>query len=166
MVVFRCTRKLLDRIGAPIATVEHRSTTRLGDWYATLVFARPQQLVLAISENSRLPVLVAARELTTLRERFSDAVALILRDLDVCADAIKNERAAMQDFVIGATQSRSLLGSLNDYTVHVKWSLVARPELTLHELSLDLAGIPLSPLGYKFPREIARESFAKGHDGS
>ena len=36
MVVIRCTKRLLRRIG-PLVSDADRSTTRLGDWYANLI---------------------------------------------------------------------------------------------------------------------------------
>lgn len=56
MITIRCTQKLLRRVHP---TDEPRpSTTRLGDWYANLVFARPEQLVLCVSERTLLAVVV------------------------------------------------------------------------------------------------------------
>jgi hypothetical protein len=67
MLVLRCTRKLLERLPAfPAPAV---STTVLGDWYATILMVRPAHLVLLVNERSRLPVVLLARELSTLLER-------------------------------------------------------------------------------------------------
>ena len=39
MLILRCTAKLLSRLKAPVATAPPPSTTRLGDWYATILAA-------------------------------------------------------------------------------------------------------------------------------
>jgi hypothetical protein len=44
----RCTRILLKRLKAQPGVVAFPPSTRLGDWYAHLLFVRPAQLVLAV----------------------------------------------------------------------------------------------------------------------
>ena len=60
MVIFRCTKKLLTRLHEPGRSVNEASTTALGDWYVTLLVARPQWLLIGVSETSRLPLEVGA----------------------------------------------------------------------------------------------------------
>ena len=60
VVVLHCARKLLARLPTPTEPPVRRSTTALGDSYATLLFARPQQLLFLVSEISRLPIVVPA----------------------------------------------------------------------------------------------------------
>jgi hypothetical protein len=66
MVVFRCTRKLLQRVGHTAANDQgesSKSTTRLGDWFANVIGVRRQHVVLAVSGVTLLPVLVTAAQL-------------------------------------------------------------------------------------------------------
>jgi len=63
MFTIRCTKKLLRRVDdteTPTA-----STTVLGDWYAKVLYSRPHQLVLCVSERSLLPVVLHAKEWLT-----------------------------------------------------------------------------------------------------
>jgi len=60
MFTLRCTKKLLTRLGSPVPVDEVDPTTRLGDWYANLLFQPGGQVVLFVNERSLLPVLVAA----------------------------------------------------------------------------------------------------------
>lgn len=69
MYTHRCTAKLLRRLGPPAVGPANQPLTRLGDWYATLVHAPRMQLVLMVSERSLLPILLPAREASTLLER-------------------------------------------------------------------------------------------------
>jgi hypothetical protein len=61
VVVIRCTQKLLRRLRAPEVS-EASSTTRLGDWTANVFGIRRQRYVLLVSERSRLPVVLPARD--------------------------------------------------------------------------------------------------------
>jgi hypothetical protein len=58
MVVMRCTRQLLMRLKYPGEDSSAESTTRLGDWYGTLIRFGRRQVLLFISERSRLRVLL------------------------------------------------------------------------------------------------------------
>ncbi|TBT93132.1 DUF6933 domain-containing protein [Propioniciclava tarda] len=57
MITVRAIRKLLQRLGPPVATPE-ASTNRLGAWYATVLPWRPQQVALFVSERTLLPVVL------------------------------------------------------------------------------------------------------------
>ena len=75
MLVVRCTAKLLSRLKVRSTAPSGPSTTALGDWYATILPVRPAHLVLLVNEASRLPVVLPARELSTLGGRIPDATA-------------------------------------------------------------------------------------------
>ena len=89
------------------------STAVLGDWYVTLLFARPQWLLLFVSETTRLPVVLPARELATMADRFRIALTDMLRALNVEAPFITRELGAMVDVTFAKTNSRSVLGTIN-----------------------------------------------------
>ena len=82
MVVVRCTRKLLDRLGQG-TPCEVTSTTTLGDWYATVLFTKPQHVVLLVNAATRLPVVIPARGLSTLPIRFAEGLTAVLTALQI-----------------------------------------------------------------------------------
>lgn len=88
-----------------------QSTTRLGDWYASLLFARPEQLVLCVSERTFLPVIVTARDGNRLGERLSQALRVILRRFGVRPQLIDAEVTEMESVAFGPTRNRRLLGT-------------------------------------------------------
>ena len=115
MIAIRCTKKLLDRIGAPsLATAP--TTAILGDWYARPVAAGHQRLILLISEHSRLPVVMSARDVKQLAANFPDALAAVLWGLGLSAAVIQGELEAASEAVIAKTNSRSHLGTLIDFS--------------------------------------------------
>jgi hypothetical protein len=133
------------------------STTALGDWYATLLFARPKHLALFISERSRLAVVIEAAPLTSLAARFRPALREVLQALGVSEAAIVREEAQMNSFSFGPTQSRSIVGTMTEY-VKMLQVLEDDPEAqTLLEKSLFLNHIICSPLQWRHPDEVTRE---------
>lgn len=155
MIVFRCTRTLLDRLPDAKASTPARSTTALGDWYFKLLFGKPEWLLLGVSERSRLPVVLPARELRTMSSRFQDAAGRVFEDLGISTAAIGLERAAMREVAFDKTVDRRVMGSLNDFAQAVRWALQDASDPSLHALSLRLAQTPILPLK-DFPDRMTR----------
>jgi hypothetical protein len=122
------------------------STGRLGDWYAGLVFVRRRPLLLFVSEQTRLPVLVPASPTRLMPARFKIALRQILVDLAIDPALIAQELRAVDSVVVAATQNRSLLGTINDFTLAIKLAVEDRSAMSFHELSLWLADTPIRPL--------------------
>jgi len=160
MLVLRCTRKLLSRLPAPPVSDDAVSTTTLGDWYATVLMVRPAHLVLLVNETTRLPVVLAARELSTLLERIPAAIADVLTDLGVDAAVIARERAAMGEIRCDTTRSRSVLGTMNEFALHLGLMREAEPTMTEHAMSLELGRVLVTvpPLGYEHPAELTAQA--------
>ena len=160
MVVLRCTQKLLVRLkqtGDPQAV---ESTTRLGDWYGTILRIGRRQHLLFISERSRLPVVLPITESKRLSTVFPDAVCERLATVGVAAADIANERMQMSELAFGRTRNRSLLGTLNDFafmtqTVDAQRAEPESPE----ELMQFLSQTPILPLGGASPIELTRAAF-------
>ena len=156
MFRLRCTAKLRKRLATSEDTASSPPSTRLGDWYAHLLFTRPQ-LVLCVSERTLLPTLIPARDGSLLVPRLREAVGQMLRAFGVAEAAVAAEEAAMMEAVIGKTLSRQVLGSLNDF---VRMLDSYRGAGTLLEVSLRLAETPSGPLRMKSPREETIRAFA------
>ena len=138
-----------------------RSTTALGDWYATVLFTKPHHVVLLVNAATRLPVVVPARGLSTLPVRFAEGLAAVLTTLQIPASVIAAELREMRDVTFTTTASRSVLGTMNDYAIYIE--AVFRDDVTvsLHTLSVKLADTPVGPLGYDQPRDVVRRLLRK-----
>ncbi len=101
-MTLRCTGKLLERLKLPEPKAKTEAaqsalltnalpTTALGDWYATILFTRPSHLILAVSERSRLCLLLPARELSTLALRFPAEAAELLRRIGTSEKEVERE---------------------------------------------------------------------------
>jgi hypothetical protein len=143
MVVLRCTRQLLMRLKYPDEDPSAESTTRLGDWYGTLIRFGRRHVLLFMSERSRLPVLLPARDADRLALAFPKAVSETLVGFGVPTAAVEQERSSMSPITIGPTRSRSLLGSLNEFAFLARADFVTRPERALDAVARELAEVPL-----------------------
>ena len=181
MFTLRCTERLRTRLGerakADLVLPALAPTTTLGDSYANLVHAGRTQLVLAISERTFLPVVVPAAPVATLVPRFRAAALAELADVHrdyplydfqtrrppeapLSEEQLAAEAHAMDDWRIGKTANRTVLGILTDFSDLLVAYLEDRP---LAEVAKILATTPCSPF-YKHatlgsPERVTRALF-------
>jgi hypothetical protein len=157
MFNFHCTKKLLDRI-KPELGAPQPSTTRLGNWYATALFWKPQ-MALAVNERTLLPVLLPLAPAATLADRFPIALRDVLQALHTPAEFIESEISGMSEVVYAKTANRSVLGVMNEFVFLAEGYRDQDGSIDPVALSLKLAGTPCGPLykGAVFPDKALRE---------
>jgi len=157
MVTLRCTQKLLRRLRQPLKPEAQPPTTVLGDWYATLIHSRPEQIVLGMNERSMLVTIVTARDGKHLPDRFRERALDQLLRIGVPPALVGREALEMREFHYGPTVNRSVVGCMNDvlralprvYERH-------RTDEAVEEQFWDWI---FSPLGSRRPREVALHLF-------
>ncbi|WP_233999906.1 DUF6933 domain-containing protein [Porphyrobacter sp. TH134] len=153
MFHLHCTKKLLDRIN-PEISVPGQSDTVLGNWYATVLFWKPQ-VALLVSERTLLPVLIPLAPADTLARRFPAQLALVLQEHGVPSEFIAQEVWRMGQAQYAKTANRSVVGILNEFVRQTEFWLAAYAyekgdDDDLLAISVKLAETPCSPL-YKGP---------------
>jgi hypothetical protein len=157
MVVLRCTQSLLLRLKRFDEAPDVRCTTKLGDWYGNLMRMGNRHVLLFISERSRLPIIMPVREANRLRSSFPEAVCQMLAAVGVPAATIDRERLEMAEIAFGRTRSRSLLGSLNDFSMMARMHFITRRTDPLERIARDLAETPLIlPFAGAHPSAVTR----------
>jgi hypothetical protein len=155
----RCTRSLLRRLKVSPDPSPPATTNGLGDWYANLLYTKPQQLVLCVSQRTLLPVVVIAKGSEPVAVRLAAGVAKTLQSIGIPGPAVDAELAAMADATISTTASRQVLGSMNDLASLLE-AYLAHGD-TLVQAALRLAEAPCSPIGMNCPREATIELLSK-----
>jgi hypothetical protein len=135
-------------------------TTLLGDWYANILFSRPEHLVLCLSEKTLLPVIVPAKDIKRLPQRVAEAVCQVLRAYGIPEAQVEAEAIEMQKGYLATTASRKVLGCLNDFMYHFELQYKEHPSLTLLEHAVRLAEMPSAAIEFAFPCEATRALFA------
>ena len=113
MFTLHCTKKLLDRMHPQIETPRNAST-RLGNWYATALFWKPQ-MALIVNERTLLPVMLPLAPAATVAQRFPAALKTVLQAMDVPAEFIAAEIESMNDVIYAKTSNRSVVGVMNEF---------------------------------------------------
>lgn len=108
------TKKLRDRLVTVDSRPSNTSPSPLGDWYATVVFSRPN-LAFLVNELTMLPVLVPFAPSRSLLERLPAEFQIALRQFGVPQDFIDEVVDRSKEIVVEKTVSRSILGVMNVY---------------------------------------------------
>jgi hypothetical protein len=156
MLLYRCTRKLLTKI-KPTATPTSSSDTQLGDWYVDYIYSRPFHLALFTSELSLLPVIVPAAPVITLFPRFEESLRQVLRAMAIQESIINREISLMKDYAVTKTNSRSILGTMNDFKSMISFYEYDENHQPLLWLSLHIGEAPCRPISYKRPIDMIKE---------
>ncbi|WP_069265517.1 DUF6933 domain-containing protein [Paraburkholderia nodosa] len=162
MLYLYCTHKLLKRLKSDMVEAGS-STTKLGNWYATVLPWRPQ-VALLVNEQTLLPVLMPLAPAATLTARFPAALAQILAPHGVPRSFIDSEVSEMQVVKYTKTQNRSVVGIMTEFARLAEAYRADDKPTELIELSLKLACTPCSPL-YKGPVSPERALKALTNDG-
>jgi hypothetical protein len=145
VLIVHGTRKLLDPAGGPSAAPDEASTTRLGSWYATVLFWKPQ-VALLVNETTLLPALMPLPPGATVLARVPAALERILAVHGVDSTFIDAEIAEMAEGRLAKTNSRSVVGVMNEFTHLADASTDGGRAGDLDALSLWLAQTPCGPL--------------------
>jgi len=152
-----CTQKLLKRIKLPVELPdEHAAPARLGDWYATAIFWKPQ-VALFMSTTTLLPVFVPLAPANTVHTRLAQSLLPVLQEINTPPQVIAEELAALSQLRICKTQNRSLLGSQNELVFHADVRMANQPQFTLSYLSRWLGEMPMKAIGFTSPLEKCKE---------
>jgi hypothetical protein len=145
MLVVHGTKKFLDRVGRPTASPDHRSTTQLGSWYATVLFWRPQ-VALFVNQETLLPVLLPFAPAASVLDRFGPGLEEVLGAHGVSGAFIGAEMAEARECSLAKTNNRSVLGSMNEFAYLADVFRESAEVVDLQALSLWLAETPCGPL--------------------
>jgi hypothetical protein len=129
----------------------------LGDWSANLLFVGRQQVVLAVSHVTLLPVLLPAAPFKTLPARLPDGVGQMLHALRIDPTKIVAEVSAMEECIVAPTNDRRVLGTMNDFDRMLDSYLDRR---SLQAEALQLAEAPCGPIGMASPIDETRRVFS------
>jgi hypothetical protein len=158
MYAARLTQPLLRKVGSSAGDNDASTTTALGDWFIRQYNIGRHRLLLSTSSASLLTVIVPARDLSHVAERLSAAVHELLFALGAPLDQINREIGEMQHARFAGTNSRSILGSMNDMAYLADGYLegYAIPDHLL-VAELRMAQAPCGPLRYRSPDDVALE---------
>jgi hypothetical protein len=160
MFSLHCTAKLRERLKQPLSDTRSPTTTRLGDWYATALFWKPQ-VALLVNERTLLPVLLPLAPAATLPERIAPAVAQVLQRHGIARDEIERDVREMAEVEIAKTANRSVVGTMNEFEFLAEVYRDHSGIADLPELAMRLADTPCGAIKYDSPGRLLREVLSR-----
>jgi hypothetical protein len=145
VLVVHGTKKFLDRVGKAAADAETPSTTALGSWFATALFWQPQ-IALFVNVRTLIPVFMPLAPAKSVVERFGEQLDQVLTAHEVERSFIDHELAEMATSTLAKINSRSVLGSMNDFIFMAESGRERGRDEDLLSLSVQLAHTPCGPL--------------------
>ncbi len=145
MFSIHATKKLLDRVKRPVLPAVSEPATILGNWYANVLFWKPQ-VALLVNERTLLPVLMPLAPAATLSERFPEALQRVLEALEVTEAFIEVEIDAMVEGRYAKTVNRSVIGIMNEFRFLAEVYRAHRGFDDLVALAVELSNTPCGPL--------------------
>ncbi|MFT7650126.1 MAG: hypothetical protein ACI8Y4_004891 [Candidatus Poriferisodalaceae bacterium] len=140
------TKKLLYRVGRPVPDPPASSTV-LGDWYANVLFWKPQ-VALFVNATTFMPVLMPLAPAAGVVGRFPAAMADVFATLGIDPRFVAAETVEMQSVVLAKTASRQVLGVMNEFVFMAEHTIsTGRSDHTdLAGLSVWLANTIVGPV--------------------
>lgn len=129
-------------------------TTALGNWYADILFFYHRQVLLFVSDNSRLAVITPAKDIRSLVDHLARQLAIVLQHLGAQPKWIDAEIREMANVCIAPTRSRSVLGTMNDYKIQIEAMIQGSEDIGPLEIALKLSRCPVGPLEYRSPDKV------------
>jgi hypothetical protein len=140
VLTVRGTKKFLDRVGRPVADPPS-SSAALGDWYANVLFWRPQ-VALFVNAVTFAPVLMPLAPSASV-------IAEVFHALGVARSFVASEQDRMSAVVLAKTASRQVLGVMNEFAFMAEHTIsTGRSDpADLLGLSVWLANTIVGPIG-------------------
>lgn len=160
MTALRCTAKLLKAMKAAPEAQLQPAGNRLGEWTANLIRSGRTQRVLAVSEPTRMAVVIDAAPYASIPVRLCEALLDALLHLGIDSRDALAEIEAMQPLQLATTRSRSVLGTLNQFAWQIECGADRHGAGTAAALTRELATmVVLKPEHVRFPADRVREAF-------
>ncbi len=151
MFIICCTQKLFKRTRLTVEPLLTNSTNALGNWYADLLFVNRYQMLLFVNENSRLAIITPAKEARSMTKHLTQHLTEFLQTMQVPQGWIDAEIQEMQENHFSKTNSRSVLGTMNDYRYQIEWRIHDTGVASPLDLTMHLRDCPCGPLKYASP---------------
>ena len=167
MQLVRCTGKLQKEMGLKKADLLEAEPhfSYLGSWHANLIHIDRRKCVLFVNDKTLFNFIapdVSRTEIRNLNALFKSYLECVLADEGIVASAREKILAEYDEVGYPKTNSKSVLGSMNDLAFHYKYHI--REEGGVHSYAVPgiirkLNHMPMGALEYTYPIEALRAMY-------
>ena len=160
MLVLRCTQKLRGKKPGPVGGPYDALEPTLGAWHANLIYLDRSPIVLCVNDRSLLSIIVPGRQFGNILTGITSRISQRFKRMGLSEELLLQEQTSMRSVEVQPTNSRSVLGSMNDFVRGLQWQVRTRLHVeALDELEDLLSETPMGALDYKYPIDVAYQLF-------
>lgn len=173
MLRLRCTQKVLNELGGAPApdSLAADGTPLLGDWYVNLFTVDRRKALLFMNEKTLLSFVIYGIKKSNIQKMpaaFIHGLTQLLALEGLPEPAIRRALAHSDPILLARTDSRRLLGNLNDLVAMYRHAILWEGGLAACNLGGIIADINRTPqrnIGWAFSIDLARELLTRetGH---
>jgi hypothetical protein len=167
MTIIKCTTKLLNELGVKPANAPDQPPS-LCDWHANVLRLDRKKYVLFTNDQTLYSLFVPWNKSpwsTDIMERFRFGLLKSLMSEGLAEEQIKYLLSEHAQVTITKTNSRSVLGSMNDLTIQIKSMILVSDGLDVNfsEVNRQLNRIPMSAIKYQVSIDELKRRLADRH---
>lgn len=140
MIKIKCTKKLLNEVGQFSTPNDSlHAPVVLGDWHANLFYIQHKKCILFTNDRTLFSIVIfnkKRQELIDFQQLFVETLLFIIYLEGFGVDTIETIRNECKNVIITKTDSRSVLGSMNDRLLEL--SCILQGGVTYEELHKKL----------------------------
>ena len=169
MAFIRCTAKLLKELGIKPTNAPDQPPS-LCDWHANLLWLNRKKYVLFTNDQTLYSLLMCwtrTPRSADFLERFKFGLFKSLMSERLAEAQVEYMLSGHIQVTIAKTNSRSVLGSMNDLAFQIKSMIFVRGRLAdadLSEITRQLNRIPMSAIKYKVGIDELKRRLADAHE--
>lgn len=158
-MIFRCTTKLAKKIGAYQNSSNIEAENSFLDWHVNLFTCQRIQYIIVTNTTSLLSVFMYGRGITDETDfirGFVNIAKNYLPEIGCEFQLLKFIAPKTSVVTFTKTNSRSVLGSMNDFVNIAKW-LITEKECSPYDLSFEINRTPMSYLKMDSPYNVLKK---------
>ena len=160
-MIIRCTQKLIKELR--VKPVEPDEVTELESWHANLLRIEKRKCVLFTHDATLFSFFVPGLrrpEFDHLNIAFGEGLFRTMRLFDFTQTQIEQMLELSRHISYAKTNNRSVLGSMNDLTLHIEYYIADDGGLDTADLATmhqRINEIPFKAVGYKYQRDRLKD---------
>ena len=163
MQIIKCTAKLRKEMGLKNSSLSEVTpqTGLLGAWHANLIYVNRKKCVLFVNDKTLYNFAVtnlSRAEIKELDAIFIQHLLLNLLQEGFSDDVVKQLTQEYDSIQFAKTDSKSVLGSMNDLVFHYKLYLLEDGDNFLPSIIRKLNRMPMGAKNYAYPIEKLRQT--------
>lgn len=169
MQLIKCTAKLRKEMGlknpASIETQDLPEDPLLGGWHANLLYINRRKCVIFVNDKTLYNFAVINLSRDKIKELDTIFVQHLLLNLfqeGFSEELVKQVAQEYDSIQFAKTDSKSVLGSMNNLAFYYKLYLQENGEHLLPSIVWKLNRMPIGAINYAFPIEKLKEIFGQG----